>query len=117
MTEYPQITREALKDLEYLPKANELPDSIHRVAYDPIRKLAYQDRLMGVVQLCLKHDLDYTPLTKAIACGLAYYAEDDQASVKLQQKMQRMGLLTTAAEIIGLLEKITPLTLMLHSNI
>ncbi|MFP1528689.1 hypothetical protein ACLB1R_24805 [Escherichia coli] len=36
MTEYPQITREALTDLEYLPKAkNELPDSIHRVAYDP----------------------------------------------------------------------------------
>lgn len=111
MTEYPQITCEALKDLEYLPKAkNELPDSIHRVAYDPIRKLAYQDRLMGVVQLCLKHDLDYTPLTKAIACGLAYYAEEDQASVKLQQKMQRMGLLTTAAEIIGL-PKNHPVTL------
>lgn len=71
MTEYPQITREALKDLEYLPKAkNELPDSIHRVAYDPIRKLAYQDRLMGVVQLCLKHDLDYTPSQKRSLAAL-----------------------------------------------
>lgn len=111
MKEYPQITRDALKDLEYLPKAkNELPDSIHRVAYDPIRKLAYQDRLMGVVQLCLKYDLDYSPLTKAIACGLAYYAEDDKASVKLQRFIQQNGLLTSAAKVIGL-PKDHPVTL------
>ncbi|HBH4606537.1 mannitol dehydrogenase [Escherichia coli] len=111
MTEYPQITREALTDLEYLPKAkNELPDSIHRVAYDPVRKLAFKDRLMGVVQLCLKYNLDYSPLTKAIACGLAYYAEDDRASVNLQQQMQKKGLLTTTAQIIGL-PKDHPVTL------
>lgn len=103
MLEYPQITREALTDLEYLPKAkNELPDSIHRVAWDPIRKLANRDRLMGVAHLCLKFGLDYTPIANAIACGLAYYAPDDKASVAIQQSLQSQGLLATAATIIGL---------------
>ena len=59
MEEY-DITKEELDHLENLPTPmGEIPDSIYRVAFDPIRKLSRGDRLTGAAQRCLKHGLPY----------------------------------------------------------
>ncbi|WP_040977857.1 mannitol dehydrogenase [Oceanobacillus jeddahense] len=102
MEEYP-ITREELKDLEYLPKAkNEIPDSIRRVAYDPIRKLGKQDRLIGTALLCQKHGIDFEPLAYAIACAFSYDDPSDLNAVKLQKEIQENGLASTVTKVTGL---------------
>lgn len=101
MKEYP-VTREEIKELEYLPEAkNEMPDSISRVAYDPIRKLSPHDRFMGVVDLCKKHNLNYDAITKAMACGFAYKNTDDKNSLEIQSSIQKKGIEETVARYIG----------------
>src|SRR5699024_12279892 len=88
MKEYP-VTRDEIRELEYLPAAkNEMPDSVFRVAFDPIRKVSPRDRFMGVVDLCKKHELSYEPIAQAIAGGFGSSKERDPKEVIFQQKMK-----------------------------
>lgn len=62
MEEY-DSTKEELDNLEDLPTlTGEIPDSIYRAAFDPIRKLFSGDRLTGAAQRCLEHGLPYEAL-------------------------------------------------------
>src|SRR5699024_9574332 len=92
LKEYP-ITKEELEQLESFPPAkDEMPDAITRVAYDPIRKLSKNDRLTGAALLCKKHNIDFDPIAKAIACGLAYDNSNDENAVKIQKNIQNQGV-------------------------
>ncbi|SEO86645.1 mannitol-1-phosphate 5-dehydrogenase [Amphibacillus marinus] len=101
LKEYP-VTRDEIRELEYLPEAkNEMPDTIFRVGYDPIRKVGPKDRFMGVVALCEKYDINYDAITKAIACAFAYTEPQDANAIKLQDDIEQNGLQNTVASHIG----------------
>lgn len=111
--EFP-VTRDEIRELEYLPEAkNEMPDSIYRVAYDPIRKISPHDRFMGVIDLCEKYEIDYTPIAKAIAAALLYDEKRDPSSQKIIADVKKMGITETISKYIGrekqdrVVEKIT----------
>ncbi|MGX7068084.1 mannitol-1-phosphate 5-dehydrogenase [Vagococcus fluvialis] len=99
--EYP-VTREDIRELEYLPKAkNEMPDAIFRVAFDPIRKVGPQDRFMGVIALCQKYDINFDGIAKALACAFHYAEPKDPSAVKLNKEIKANGLQETVAKYIG----------------
>lgn len=101
MKEYP-VTRDEIRELEYLPAAkNEMPDSVFRVAFDPIRKVSPRDRFMGVVDLCKKHELSYEPIAQAIACGFGYSEERDPKAVILQKTIAEKGIEKSVSQYIG----------------
>lgn len=98
--EYP-VTREEIRELEYLPKAkNEMPDAIYRVAYDPIRKVGPQDRFMGVIRLCQKYNINYDGIAKALACAFAYSEPADESAVTIQKDIANDGVRATVAKYI-----------------
>ncbi|MBP1040055.1 mannitol dehydrogenase [Vagococcus sp. BWB3-3] len=98
--EYP-VTREEIKELEYLPKAkNEMPDAIFRVGFDPIRKVGPHDRFMGVIALCEKYDINYDGIAQALACAFHYSEESDPAAVQLTKEIKAHGLRPTVAKYI-----------------
>lgn len=99
--EYP-VTRDDIRELEFLPAAkDEMVDSIFRVAYDPIRKTSPHDRFMGVIDLCLKYDIDYAPITKALATAFVYVESRDPNAVKIQKDIQKNGIRPTVSKYIG----------------
>ncbi len=102
MKEYP-ITEKQLHNLTYFaPAKGILPDSIYRVAYDPIRKLSKGDRLTGSAQLCQKHGVEYTAIAKAMAAGFRYSEPKDKNAVQLQRDLDTLGIETTVSKYTGL---------------
>ena len=55
-----------------------LCDPVARVARDPWRKLALDDRLVGAARLCLEQGVDPRPIVRAIAEALRYKAAADE---------------------------------------
>lgn len=79
-----------------------LPDLITRVAYDPLRKLARNDRLTGNALFCYNHGLPCRALVQSIANGLAYAEPSDAAALKMQEIIRTKGLEAAIVEICGL---------------
>lgn len=97
------ISDEDLAHLEDLPKPmGEIPDSIYRVAFDPIRKLSKGDRLTGSAKLCLKHGLSYKAIVKGMAAGFAYAEPKDENAIKLQKDVKELGIEETVHKYTGL---------------
>lgn len=97
------LSSEEIDRLVKLPTLKqEVPDSIKRVAYDPLRKLFNNDRLCGPIKLCEKYDLSHDGLDKAVALGLKYYDEDDPKSIEMQNLIKEKGILSAIKEITGL---------------
>ena len=108
MEEY-DITKEELDHLENLPTPmGEIPDSIYRVAFDPIRKLSRGDRLTGAAQRCLKHGLPYEAIAKGMAAGFGYTEPEDENAVKLQEEIKELGIEETVHKYTKL-EKDSPI--------
>jgi D-lyxose ketol-isomerase len=55
-----------------------LSDPVARVARDPFRKLAADDRLVGAARLCLEHGVDIAPIVRAIADAVRYQPVADE---------------------------------------
>lgn len=97
------ITEKQLNNLSSFPKAKgEMVDFIYRVAYDPIRKLAKGDRLVGSALMCYEHDLPYDNIAKAIAYGLLYNNPKDERACELQDMIRAKGIEETLTNITGL---------------
>jgi len=81
-------------------------DDVKRVGRSPLRKLGRNDRLVAPA-------LEYMELFKTIptnlvdvmAAALAFYSEDDQESVQLQQLIKEKGVSQAFSEISGLEEQ------------
>jgi mannitol-1-phosphate 5-dehydrogenase len=56
---------------------------------------------MGVIDLCLKYDIDYAPITKALATAFAYVESRDPNAVKIQKDIQKNGIRPTVSKYIG----------------
>ena len=55
-----------------------LADPVARVARDPWRKLAADDRLLGAARLCLAQDVSLAPIASALADACRYTAAADE---------------------------------------
>lgn len=80
-----------------------LQDVIARVGRDPMRKLSNKDRLISPLKLCLKFNKKYSEISKGIAAGLLFNAEDDEKAVEIQAAIKEFG-------VKNAIEKVTELT-------
>lgn len=82
--------------------AEEEPELISRVGFDPLRKLAKGDRLTGNAEICEKHGLKNSALIHAIAYGLCYDNPDDESAVEMQNLLHEKEIEEAISHIIGL---------------
>ncbi len=93
--------KEILKDVRIRFSNPMIMDAVTRVARDPLRKLAPDDRLIGSATMCLSHDV--FPETIGLVCGAAYcydYA-GDPAAVRLQAQIAELGSRTPCGKSPG----------------
>lgn len=76
-----------LDDLERRYANTALADSLERVARDPIRKLAPNDRLVGAARLCLEQGIQPVWILKAVDEALHYECGPDDPSREEWGKM------------------------------
>jgi mannitol-1-phosphate 5-dehydrogenase len=69
-----------------------LGDPVDRLARDPLRKLAPDDRLVGAARLAEDHAIQPQGLAWGIAGALAYDSVGDRHAVELQARISERGL-------------------------
>ncbi|GIK43911.1 MAG: mannitol-1-phosphate 5-dehydrogenase [Chloroflexota bacterium] len=79
-----------------------LGDTIFRLARDPIRKLAPNDRLIGAALNALEQGVQPANLVKGIAGALRFDPLEDPIALQLQDQLQRTGLEAVLKSICGL---------------
>lgn len=77
-------------------------DTVIRLAADPKRKLAKEDRLIGPAQLCLKNGIQPVHLIKGIAAAFHFYDENDPSSQEIQNSIKQDGISRTVKMVCGL---------------
>lgn len=70
----------------------DLGDTCFRLARDPIRKLAPDDRLVGAALLCGQMGVDPKALSEVIAEALTFDAAEDPAALTLQKRIAEEGI-------------------------
>lgn len=73
-----EASRALLEDLLRRYRNRALADPVARVARDPWRKLAADDRLVGAARLCLEQGVEVAPVAAAIAEACRYSAAADE---------------------------------------
>ena len=77
-------------------------DNCVRVAREPIRKLAPDDRIIAPMKYALSYGLDIFHYMKGIALILLYNNPDDQQSQELQQAVAQYGVRGTLEKYCGI---------------
>jgi mannitol-1-phosphate 5-dehydrogenase len=80
----------------------ELGDTCFRLARDPIRKLAPDDRLTGAARLCESQEVTPRALSQVIAAALRFDAPDDPTAVALQTQIAEKGLHSVLESVCGI---------------
>lgn len=80
----------------------ELGDTCFRLARDPLRKLAPDDRLVGAARLCETHGVKPRALAKVIAAALHFDATEDPSAEKLVQLIKENGVENTMRRICSI---------------
>lgn len=84
--------------------ANEhLGDTCKRLARDPLRKLAPDDRLVGAARLCESEGISPHAVSWAIAAALRYEDADDPSAVELQRRLRESGRELVLKQVCGIL--------------
>ena len=97
------VSEEEIWNFCTFPKMKEeMDDSIFRVAYDPIRKLGRNDRLIGNAEFCVKYGIEPEALTTAAACALAYDEPNDPNAQRMQALIKEKGIQYAVEQICGL---------------
>lgn len=73
-----------------------------RVGREPIRKISYNDRIMGPANMCEKYGLDDFALLKGVAYALHFYNKDDAQAVELQNYIKENGVEAAVEKYVGL---------------
>ncbi len=76
-----------------------LGDTCRRLARDPIRKLAPDDRLVGAARLCETQGIAPQALSWAIAAALRYEDPADPVACELQQQLREKGRETVLRQL------------------
>ena len=77
-------------------------DTCERVAREPMRKLAANDRIVAAMNLANSFGIDTPAYIKGIAEVLAYNNPDDAQSVEMQQLIVSLGLRKALEQISGI---------------
>jgi len=80
-----------------------LGDTCLRLARDPLRKLAPEDRLVGAARLCESQGVSPAATAQAIAYALHHNDPTDPATVRLQERIANEGLESALQEVCGIL--------------
>ena len=94
--------REHVEDLLARFANRSLGDPISRLARDPLRKLAPNDRLAGAARLAQRHGVRPEGLAWGIAAAVAYDNPDDAHAVELQARLARDGLSQVLQAVCGI---------------
>lgn len=81
-----------------------LKDETARVARDPMRKLAPNDRLIRPMLLCVENGLPIDHYVAGIAAVLRFNSPEDPASVEMQEFISKNGVLAFLKQHCGLPE-------------
>ena len=100
LKEYP-VTPEEVHNLVYFaPAKGVLPDSIHRVAFDPVRKVSKGDRLTGAAYVNWKHGVPFDNIAIGLAAGFGYADPDDENAQIIQKDIKTLGIKKTISKYI-----------------
>ena len=79
-----------------------LGDTVFRLARDPLRKLAPEDRLVGAARLAERAGVTPQALSWGIAAGYCFDDPADPLAVALQQRIVAQGFDAVLAEVSGI---------------
>ncbi len=86
---------EHAENLLYRFQNTALADPVARVGKDTIRKLSENDRLIGALKLCEKHNVSCEILCVAIASAMFFNPEGDERSQELYNYVTENGVVKT----------------------
>ncbi len=98
----PHEQAEHVADLLIRFSNEHLGDTCIRLARDPIRKLAADDRLVGAARLCEREGITPRALSWGIAAALRYDEPDDPSAPELQRMLREMGREITLRRVCGI---------------
>ncbi len=87
----PKEHEEHVQDLLRRFANKALGDTCYRLARDPIRKLAPNDRLVGAARLCQECGVRPDGLARIIGAALHFSAADDPSAVQMQSMIGQYG--------------------------
>lgn len=76
-------------------------DTVTRVGRDPLRKLAPQDRLVGGARFCLERGVFPEHIACGCAAALLYDFPEDEEARKLQEMLERDGVVAVLEKVCG----------------
>lgn len=79
-----------------------LGDTVARVGRDPVRKLAFEDRLAGAAFTCLDQGILPEHICRGIAAALLFTAEGDRAADEVQACVRDFGPEAALAKYCGI---------------
>lgn len=80
----------------------ELPDTVHRVGRQPLRKLSRNDRFIGPAAMAAERELPTEALVGAVRAALAFEDADDEQAVELQSLLRAESAEEVTATVTGL---------------
>ena len=78
-----------------------LSDDVTRVGREPIRKLSQNDRLIKPMLTATGYGYPADAIITGIGAALRYDAADDEQAVRLQDMIDKNGVINTFKEISG----------------
>ncbi len=98
----PRWLEEHANDLRRRFANRALGDTVLRLARDPLRKLAAQDRLVGAARLAEAAGVEPRALSLAIAAGFRFDSPEDPIAARLQADIAAQGLPATLRAVSGI---------------
>lgn len=72
-----------------------LGDTVERVGKDTKRKLSENDRFVGAIRLCMKHNIIPRSIIKGMAAGFLFCPEGDSSSLEVRAYLEENGIFAT----------------------
>jgi mannitol-1-phosphate 5-dehydrogenase len=79
-----------------------LGDTIARVGKDSKRKLSKNDRFVGAIRLCQKHDIVPANIARGMAAGFLFCPEGDKESVEVATYTKENGVFAALDKYCGI---------------
>lgn len=97
----PGALEEFTDDLLYRFRNPHLGDTVRRVARDPLRKLARDERFVGAANFCMQQGVEPVSVCRAIAAALCFDASNDPAATELHGSLLASGVPAALARYSG----------------
>ena len=89
-------------------------DDLYRIAAQPIRKIAYNDRFIGPARMAMKHGKKPEAIIDCMVYGFVIDVPGDQQFKELKQSIYKYGIRKTAKKYCGLSEENTDENLIIN---